>query len=311
VFLLYERGDVRGANDLLADVLRRHPDYRPALARMAELRAFCTGQLADGIEYGEHALALDPMGEEVRRVLLRSYLAVGDLAAAEEVDESAAHESTVRRIPLAMYKRDWLEAGEAAYEAIARQTLSPIDSVIAVQSVRQHARASRDFERARNALESISDVRWEDGRPVLSDRPSLREGDIGLADVLLQMGRAEEGRQLLQAIVERMRRELAQGRPEIWYRGTYPIALALLGERDEALALLQRSFDSREVFGSIWSSIGIDPAYDALRDDPRYQAMVAAVQRNAEEQRRELERRRADGRVPMRGAGTASGSRRE
>jgi hypothetical protein len=108
-----------------------------------------------------------------------------------------------------------------------------------------------------------------------------------------------------------MRRELAQGRPEIWYRGTYPIALALLGERDEALALLQRSFDSREVFGSIWSSIGIDPAYDALRDDPRYQAMVAAVQRNAEEQRRELERRRADGRVPMRGAGTASGSRRE
>jgi TolB-like protein len=308
VFMSYERGDVRGANDLLADVLRRHPDYRPALARMTELRAFCTGQTADAIEYGERALALDPMGEEVRRALLRAYLAVGDVTAAEDVADSAAHESTVRRIPLALYKRDWLRAGEAAYEALARQTVSPVEGVLAVAAIRLHARESRDLERARLALEAMSDVRWEAGRPVLPERPGLREAAIGLADVLIEMGRVDEGRLLLQAIVGHLRRELGeQGRSEFWYRSTYPVALVLLGEREEALAMLQRAIESRQALGEGWYFFEIEPVYDGLRRDPQFEALREAVQRNTEEQRGELELRRADGRVPVRGALNGSG----
>ncbi len=128
VFLLYERGDVRGANDLLADVLRRHPDYQPALARMSEIRGVLLGQTADSIEYGERALALDPLAEEVRRGLVRAYLDVDDVAAAEQIVDEAPHELSVRRLPILVYQRDWSRAGEAAYDSLERQTLSPKDT---------------------------------------------------------------------------------------------------------------------------------------------------------------------------------------
>ena len=64
IFLSYEQGDVQGAADLLADVLRRNPDYQPALARMSELRSQLLGQTAAGIEYGERALISIPCQRE-------------------------------------------------------------------------------------------------------------------------------------------------------------------------------------------------------------------------------------------------------
>lgn len=308
VFVWYERGDVRGANDLLADVLRRHPDYTPALGRMTELRAFSLGQAADAIEYGERALALDPLGEELRRALLRAYLVVDDLSAAEDLADSAAYESTARRIPIALYERNWARAGESAYQALAQQTLSPTDNMLAITAIRLHARQSRDFERARRALEAMSEVQWQSGRPALPERPGLMmmEAPLGLADVLIEMGRVDEGRLLLQAIVANVRREVGErGRSEFWYLLTYPVALTLLGERGEALTVLQRSSDNRHLLGAAWHLLEIEPAFAVLRGDAQFEALRATARRNSEEQRRELERRRADGRVPARGAAVA------
>ena len=61
VFLFYERADLKGANDLLVEVLREHPQYVPALIRLCELRSFAMGRLADGVLYCEQALAIDPL----------------------------------------------------------------------------------------------------------------------------------------------------------------------------------------------------------------------------------------------------------
>jgi hypothetical protein len=130
----------------------------------------------------------------------------------------------------------------------------------------------------------------------------LREAAIGLADILIQMGRAEEGQRLLRSIVEHVRRELGeQGRPEFWYRLTYPVALVLYGEQEEALAMLRRSVEIRHMLGEGWYFLEIEPVYDALRRDPRFEALRVSMQQNTEEQRRELQRRRADGRIPPRG----------
>ena len=156
VFLLYERGDVRGASDQLADVLRRHPDYQ-ACARANEraIAAVLLGQTADSIEYGERALALDPLAEEVRRSLVRAYLDVDDFAAAEQIVDEAPHELAVRRLPIFIYQRDWRRAGEAAYDSLERQTLlAQRPRWRGVTAIRMHARATGDYERARIALET-------------------------------------------------------------------------------------------------------------------------------------------------------------
>ena len=162
VFLLYERGDVQSSENLLLDVLRRNPDYQPALARLSEIRIYVLGQSADGIESAERALELDPLAEEMRRGLVRAYLDVADVPAAEQVADAAPHEMPVRRLPILLYQRDWLRAGEAAYDSVARQTISPKDSSLVVAAVRMHARATGNYERARTALESMSGVRWDE-----------------------------------------------------------------------------------------------------------------------------------------------------
>jgi TolB-like protein len=302
IFLLYERADVQGATDLFADVLRRNPDYQPALARLAEVRGGNLGESAEGIEYGEHALQLDPLADNTRRNLIRLYLDVGDLSAAQRLADAAPQELSLRRLPLFLYRRDWQRAGEAAYDSLARQTIGPHDSLLAVSAIRMHARATGDFERARIALETMSGTEWDpSGRPSLRDRPGIRDAEIGLADVLLAGGHEEQGRRLLAEILARIHHEIEkEGRSEYWYRKSQPVALALNGQADEAIAMLQRAMADYFACSDAWSLLESEPAYDGLRQDPRFQALLRTVRAHRAEQRLELDRRRAEGRVPTR-----------
>ena len=126
-------------------------------------------------------------------------------------------ELSVRRLPILLYQRDWLRAGEAAYDSVARQTISPKDSALVVAAIRMHARTTGNYERARAALESLSGVQWDAaGNPMLPARPGLRESAIGLVDVLLASGQQQQGRQLVALILGQMHREIDEdGRPEL------------------------------------------------------------------------------------------------
>lgn len=302
VFMLYEQGDVQGAHDLLTDVLRRNPDYLPAIARQSEILGHCMGEAAAGIEYGERALALDPRSEATRRSLVRFYLNTGDRQAAERLVDAAESEVSVRRLPIFLYDKDWRRAGEVAYESLARHTISPTDTGLAVAAIRMHARMTGDYARARAALEDASGVQWNEvGQPSLPDRPGLREAAIGLADVLEAGGKPDMAHRLLAAILDRMHREVdVEGRSEFWYLGHHPIALALSGEGDAALAMLQRSLKGGAALDDWWYFIAADPALDVLRTDPRFEEILRTAQLHASRQRERLDQMRADGRVPTR-----------
>ncbi|HXS29562.1 MAG TPA: hypothetical protein VN755_01910, partial [Steroidobacteraceae bacterium] len=312
-FLWLERADLQGANALLVDVLKRNPRYTPALAGLGGLRPLMK-QAANGIRYSEQALALDPSLEWTRRALIRVYLDLGDLPAARQLLDDEGSEGSLRQLALLMHEGDWQQAGELAYESLARDSISGIsgtDMVMIVSAIRMHARATDEFERARAALEEASGVSWDSaGRVTLPQEGSpVRAAAIGLADVLLASGQERQGRQLLATILARMRLEVGeQGRPEFWYRTYHPTALALSGQNDAALAMIGRSIASGSGLLHWRYCFESDPAYGPLRQDPRFQATLRTVHAYVEAQRRELDRMRAEGLVPDRGAGHSPAS---
>ena len=303
VYLLYERSDMDGSIALLVDALKLDPQYQPALTRLGEIRYFLQGRSAESIRLNEQALMLDPASESARRALIRAYLSVGDVEAASEIAGNPPPGNAARTTPILLYRREWLAAGESAYRSLAQGTSTPIDNRIDVIAIRMHARTSGAFERARRALEALAGVKWDaSGRPTLPQRLDVnRENAIGFADMLLEVGDQERGRLLLEAILSQTRDEIERkGRHEMWYRTWNSIALALAGRNDEAIAILQRHVASGAGMPDAWFYFEVEPAYDGLRDDPRFIEMLALVRAQAQAERRELERLRSAGLVPDR-----------
>jgi hypothetical protein len=221
--------------------------------------------------------------------------------------EDEGSEPSPRQLSLLMHEGDWRQAGELAYEQLAREreSVSGTDMLLIVSAIRMHARATNEFERARVALEEASGVRWDSGGRVTppEEGSPVRAAVIGLAEVLLASGQERQGRQLLATILTQMRLEVGeQGRPEFWYQCYHPTALALNGQYDAALAMIERSIASGSGLKDWWYFFESDPAYGPLRQDARFQAALNTVHAYVAAQRAELDRMRAEGLVPDRTA---------
>ena len=167
VFLLYDRGDVAGADSLLRNVLQRNPAYVPALRRLGEMAWCCEGDASGAIDLLERALALDPAAAWPRRPLVRAYLDAGDVRAATAVGDESRDARAVLRIPVLAYRGDWLHAGETAYAALEDRLVASVDELAAVVAIRRHARLTGEYARAIATLEALSGVTWQaDGSPV-------------------------------------------------------------------------------------------------------------------------------------------------
>jgi len=304
VYLYDERSDPEAARELLVDVVARHPRYAPAVARLCESN-FLVGDIAEAIRYCEEALALDPLLEESRRFLIHQYLLLGRPEVAELLVGNT-DEPSLRSIPILIDRRDWVRAGEVAYRALQQRTTSPSARWYACSAIRMHARTTGDYTRAAAALEAESGITWDaSGNPVIPDQPTgVRDPAIALADVLIQAGQEKRGRRLLAEILARMRHETGElGRPEYWYVHFHPAALAMNGEGDAAIDMLERSMaQSAKPVIAWWQLFEIEPAFATLREDPRFEAFRAKVRAHIAAQRRELERLQADGLLPDRAA---------
>ena len=304
VFLSYERSDPKAAAKLLHEVLEQHPRYSPALVRLCELETMLLGKHAAAIQHCEQALAVDPLLEEARRLLIKAYLDVEDLTAAQQLAEATRGDTAVPRALIGLYREDWEPAGEASYEALANRTTAPNNVATIFAAIRSYARASGDYARAIEAIETYSGVSWDKaGKPTLSmrDRSGMRDGSIALADMLLQAGEVDRGRALLAEIITTMRREVqVEGRSEFWHLRWHPVALALAGERDASIAMLERSFATGIAASQWWCFVEHEPAFDTLRQDPRFEGLRRKIRAQIAQQRNELERLRREGLVPER-----------
>jgi len=89
-----------------------------------------------------------------------------------------------------------------------------------------------------------------------------------LAHAYAKAGRLEETRKILDKL-----NQLSAQR----YVGAYPLAVVhlALGEKDEALRLVEQSFVERDILlQGLFGSIKIDKRLDPLRNDPRFQKLV-------------------------------------
>ena len=311
VFLFYERADLQGANDVLVEVLREHPQYLPALLRLCELRSFAMGRLADGVLYCEQALTIDPLSAEARLHLMRNYHELGESAAAEQVAGEAGRDSVVPQVLLQIYANDWVRAGEGAYDAIARRTASPTVEGEMLEAILMHARVTGDTRRARIVIEDLAGVTWDAaGRPVSQKGSTGTFYSTRLAAAMLLDGEQERARRLLAETIARTEHEIRDlGRPEHWYRRPYALALALNGNREASIAALQRYANAGAYPFTDWQLyFELEPAIAAMRKDPRFQELVRKAQEHVAAERRELDRMRAEGLVPDRGAGHSPAS---
>jgi TolB-like protein/DNA-binding winged helix-turn-helix (wHTH) protein/Tfp pilus assembly protein PilF len=302
VFLLYDRGDVRAADALLFGVLQRQPQFVPALIRRGELAWCCGADASTAVELLERALAIDPEAQWARRSLVRAYLDVGDVHAAKAVIADAGGAKTVLQVSALSYAGEWRLAGEAAYVALELGTVTPLDELAVVVSIRRHARLTGQFDRAITALEKRSSVSWQqEGSPRVPHRPGLRVTSIGLADMLQAGGHPARARLLIDRLLAQMSTELrVPGRMDTWYCHGMSVALALRGEPELALDWLRRGVEIGSLAHDEWLTLGGDPAFDGMRNLPQFQRLLHEVHAVRDREMAELAQLRAAGRVPRR-----------
>ncbi len=299
-FLLFARGKFREADAVLVDLVARPPVYQPGVMRLADARRF-QGNYADAIMYGEQALKLDPLDEWARRELIQNYSDIAELAAARQVADEAPHRLPIQHLAVLNAEGNWRQAAEVAYASLADGTWRLDSEPYAVFALRMDARRTGNYQRARAALEKISEVTWSaTGIPTLPPQLGFGYGGVALGDMLISSGERDRGVKLLRASLAAMEyaaRDLK--RSELYFLIDRATALALLGDRKAALAALHKAVDAGHP--TTWSLIEVDPAFDTLRADHEFQTLMRAIKDKQAHERQILEQMRADGRVPDRG----------
>ena len=88
-----------------------------------------------------------------------------------------------------------------------------------------------------------------------------------LASLAGQAGRPAEAQRAVDKLIELNRQQILDPSLFFWaYTG--------MGDKEKALAWLQRSYDQRS---RILTRLKVDPAFDSLRDDPRFQSILSRI----------------------------------
>jgi serine/threonine-protein kinase len=273
-------------NERAIALLRRALDRRPRHPRSWRelgLALVGAGRVEEGIRHLEHALALAPDDPLMLGGLARArFLGRGDFAGAAELFERA-----VARNPQAGWY--WLQMAHcrallrdfAAGEAAARRAIALQEtSMSGAQGIRivgawmrmGHLAALQGrYAEARDAyLGELAFVERLDhalrGRILIELR--TRAGAA-----LRSLGEHERAKAALAAALEAWAAREALGADDALTRYYAAAAWALSGDRDAAIDQLARSAAARPAF--VLARARIEPEWDSLRGDPRFEALLA------------------------------------
>jgi TolB-like protein/DNA-binding winged helix-turn-helix (wHTH) protein/Tfp pilus assembly protein PilF len=300
-YLFYGRSDRDGAEKLLQETLRRNPLYGPALGRLVEIYQG-DGRFADGIKIAEQLMAADPKWAQMQQILQHLYLDIQDLESAEQVTQLLSPPNPALTTALLLAKGRVSDAGVQAWRTVSLGAMTPISEALTIRALRLHARRTGQYRQAIEYLAKQSHTQWDAAdQPIISDSGSLYVNVVGLADLLMQSGQQERGRRLLEATLVSMDHEAAAfGRGTLWHHDMRGVALALLGRDEEAIAELHASIVLRQSMYTWWYDLELEPAYQKLRQDPRFQEILNSARTHAASERQALARLRSSNVVPDR-----------
>jgi TolB-like protein/DNA-binding winged helix-turn-helix (wHTH) protein len=277
------------------EVLEKDPNFVPALSRYGKYRWLFDGQIAEGIQFEEHAIAQDPTDPWIRHIAMAMYLDIGDEAAAREVAAGTPKSAQTARLMLALHAGDWRAAGLAGFDKTVWEYNEAVDWA-APDALRDYAMKAHELDRVILFMQDKYNLRGDASGKLTLD--NFRAA-VFLSQLLAASGKVQEGLN--------MRRAAAAwndaNEPKL---GTvYALRLRadiflLDGKQDAALIELAESFKKAD-YENWWYTLTLDPLWMPLHEDPRFRLISADVQRYIAAQREQLEVLRRDGQVPRRG----------
>jgi TolB-like protein/DNA-binding winged helix-turn-helix (wHTH) protein len=274
----------------MLEALKVDPDFFPALKSFGWRMWLWRRQAGTAIKLTERAIRLDPHDVEIRHSACDMYLDVGDLAAAEQVIEGKDLGLSSAPMMIAMYKDDWRTAGSLAYSIPARLR-EESEGLEVGSAIFTYAVHTKDFARAETYLREL--WKMKPGHELDYDR-----GAVYIAELMRLQGKRAEAQRIFDGLPN-----VIQKRPEYNFRDSLMgVLMVVTGRPDAGLDLLARETERLHHHPYWYVVFRSDELLRSVRNDPRFQAILAHERAYSAGQRALLEQMRQTGDVPFRGA---------
>ncbi len=274
--------------------LARYEEARAAYARLTQIDpaspygpqggsyvAWVTGNMAETAGWLDRMTELDPDDYELRGSLTYVHVALGAVETAERYIKEGLKLGPDEPAVLAAWGHfQYFTGDRAGAVATARSALvNKVDDRWwshrhFLRFIRDEAIESGNFEESLAWYRQLTPELFEES-PVIEVDSILKAVDLAL--LLQAIDQQDQADRLLQAVIDFYDERYMPG------AATYPLgnakvdALALQGNKEEALAELRRVID--DGWRSAWQyGTRLNPNHASLHDDPEYQAMVDEIE---------------------------------